>query len=50
VNTLKLEPLDFEEFLRANGKEKIVEYMKQNPDTRTFNEDLYDLFRQYVFI
>lgn len=50
VNTLRLEPLDFEEFIIANWKEKIVEFLKKNSFETTFNEILYDLFKQYVFV
>ena len=46
---MKLEPLDFEEFLRANGREKIVEYLKIHPFENTFTEILYDLFKFYMF-
>ena len=50
VNTLKLEPIDFEEFLWANNREKIVEYLKSNPDETTFNDILSDLFKQYLYV
>ena len=50
VNTLRLEPIDFEEFLWANNREKIVEYLKENPTETTFNEILSDLFKQYLYV
>ncbi|MCL1974251.1 MAG: AAA family ATPase [Bacteroidetes bacterium] len=50
VNTLKLEPLDFEEFLWANRRENIITFLKSNPFETTFNEILSDLFKQYVYI
>ncbi|MDR1725301.1 MAG: AAA family ATPase [Bacteroidales bacterium] len=50
VNTLKLEPLDFEEFLLANDRENIVKFLKANPYETTFNEILSDLFKQYLYI
>ncbi|MCL2727191.1 MAG: ATP-binding protein [Bacteroidales bacterium] len=50
VHTLKLEPMDFEEFLWANGRENIVEFLKSNPYETTFNEILSDLFKQYMYI
>ena len=50
VNTLKLEPMDFEEFLWANGRENIVTFLKSNPFETTFNEILSDLFKQYLYI
>ena len=46
---MRLEPLDFEEFLRANGREKIVEYLKETPFANKFTEILYDLFKFYIF-
>ena len=50
VNTLKLEAMDFEEFLWANNRKNIVEFLKSNPYETTFNEILLDLFKQYMYI
>jgi predicted AAA+ superfamily ATPase len=50
VNSLKLEPMDFEEFLRANNRDNIVTFLKLNPIETTFNEILSDLFKQYLYI
>ncbi|MDR3245350.1 MAG: AAA family ATPase [Prevotellaceae bacterium] len=50
VDTLKLEPLDFEEFIWANKRERISEYLKSNLFETSFNEILSDLFKQYLFI
>ncbi|MDR1119474.1 MAG: AAA family ATPase [Dysgonamonadaceae bacterium] len=50
VNTLKLEPMNFEEFLWANERENIVTFLKSNPFETTFNEILSDLFKQYLYI
>ena len=50
VNTLKLEPMDFEEFLWINNRENIVTFLKSNPTETTFNEILSDLFKQYLYI
>ena len=50
VNSLKLEPMDFEEFLWANNRENIVTFLKSNPTETTFNEILSDLFKQYLYI
>jgi len=50
VNSLKLEPMDFEEFLWANNRENIVTFLKSNPFETTFNEILSDLFKQYLYI
>jgi len=49
VNSLKLEPMDFEEFLWANNRENIVTFLKSNPTETTFNEILSDLFKQYLY-
>jgi predicted AAA+ superfamily ATPase len=50
VNTMKLEPMDFEEFLWANDRKNIVDFLKENPTETTFNEILSDLFKQYLYI
>jgi predicted AAA+ superfamily ATPase len=50
VNTLKLEPMDFEEFLWANNRENIAVFLNSNPFETTFNEILSDLFKQYLYI
>ena len=50
VNTLKLEPMDFEEFLWANNRENIATFLKSNPTETTFNEILSGLFKQYLYI
>lgn len=50
VNSLKLEPMDFEEFLWANKRENLMAFLKSNPYETTFNEVLSDLFKQYVYI
>jgi predicted AAA+ superfamily ATPase len=49
VETLRLEPMDFEEFLWANGKEKLTKYLHENVDATTFDGELVDLFREYSF-
>jgi len=49
VDSLKLEPLDFEEFLWANGREKMLDYIKENPFENQFKEIFYDLFKYYLF-
>ena len=50
VDTLKLEPLDFEEFLWANGRKKMLDYVKENPFDNQFKEVFYDLFKYYLFV
>jgi len=49
VDSLRLEPLDFEEFLWANGREKMIDYIKENPFENQFKEIFYDLFKYYLF-
>jgi predicted AAA+ superfamily ATPase len=49
VDSLRLEPLDFEEFLLANGREKMLDYIKENPFENQFREIFYDLFKYYLF-
>lgn len=50
VDSLKLEPLDFEEFVCANGREKMLAYIKENPFENQFAEAFYDLFKYYLFV
>ncbi|MDR0981938.1 MAG: ATP-binding protein [Culturomica sp.] len=50
VNTLKLESMDFEEFIWANNRTNIVTFLKSNPAETTFNEILSDLFKQYLYV
>jgi predicted AAA+ superfamily ATPase len=62
VKTLKLEPMSFEEFLLANDKKKIIEFLKADiirelATTSTsalyessFKEVLSDLFKQYIVV
>jgi predicted AAA+ superfamily ATPase len=49
VDSLRLEPLDFEEFLWANGREKMLDYSKEHPFKNQFKEVFYDLFKYYLF-
>jgi len=49
VDSLRLEPLDFEEFLWVNGREKMHDYIKENPFENQFREVFYDLFKYYLF-
>lgn len=49
TDILRLEPLDFEEFWRANGKKDIIDHVKSNPFENQFTEILSDLFKFYIF-
>jgi predicted AAA+ superfamily ATPase len=51
VNRLRLEPMDFEEFLVAKGEERLVRALhKENPAALPFREKLVDAFREYCFV
>ena len=49
VDSLRLEPLDFEEFILANGRGKMLDYIKENPFENKFKEIFHDLFKYYIF-
>ena len=49
IDSLKLEPLDFEEFILANDRKKILDYSKEHPFENQFKEIFYDLFKYYLF-
>jgi predicted AAA+ superfamily ATPase len=49
VNFLKLQPMNFEEFLIANGEEKLITHIRKHfEDAYLFNEKLYDYFKYYL--
>jgi predicted AAA+ superfamily ATPase len=50
VNTLRLEPMDFEEFIWANHREKITDSIKKDQNNHLFDEILLDLFREYLAV
>lgn len=52
VSFLDLHPMSFEEFLMANGKELLVETMKnqQWEVLQPFHQELLDLLRTYLFV
>jgi predicted AAA+ superfamily ATPase len=49
IDPLRLDPLDFEEFLWANDRKKMLDYIKENPFENQFKEIFYDLFKYYLF-
>ena len=49
IEFLHLEPMDFEEFLLANGEEKLIKLYKKNPN-QIFDERLYEYMKQYLFV
>ncbi len=50
VDRLRLEPMDFQEFLWAKGEEKIVNHLLQSPEDGFFRTTLLDDFREYLFV
>ena len=49
VDFLKMQPMDFEEFLIANGEQRLVDFAHENPNDLTFlSEKLYDYFKYYL--
>ncbi|MDR1197121.1 MAG: AAA family ATPase [Candidatus Nomurabacteria bacterium] len=51
VNHLRLEPMDFEEFLIAKGEERLVKALhKESSTSLPFREKLVDAFREYCFV
>ena len=49
IEFLHLEPMDFEEFLIANGEEKLIQSCKKNQN-QIFGEKLYEYMKQYLFV
>lgn len=50
VDRLRLEPMNFKEFLWAKGEEKIVAHLGQEPGDTVFRSVLMDDFREYLFV
>lgn len=54
INYMHLEPLSFEEFLLANDKSRLVEYIKLytvgNEIAREIHEQLMGLFKEYIIV
>ena len=49
VDFLKLQPMNFEEFLLANGEKRLLDYAHKNiPGLHIFTEKLYDYFKYYM--
>lgn len=49
VDFLKLQPMDFEEFLLANGEKRLLDYARKDiSGTHIFMEKLYDYFKYYM--
>jgi len=50
VDTMRLEPMNFREFLWAKGENRIVEHLVEEPADGVFRSTLLDLWREYMFV
>ncbi|MDR1861497.1 MAG: AAA family ATPase [Candidatus Ancillula sp.] len=50
VDLMRLEPMNFEEFLWASGEKRITEHLKSNLEDGLFDEVLLDNFRHYLAV
>lgn len=50
VDRLRLESMNFKEFLWARGEEKMVEHLESEPEDTLFRSTLLDAFREYLFV
>ena len=49
VDFLKMQPMDFEEFLIANNEQRLIDFARENTDDLAFlTEKLYDYFKCYL--
>jgi len=49
VDFLKMQPMDFEEFLIANKEQRLIDFARENTDDLAFmTEKLYDYFKFYL--
>jgi len=49
VDFLKMQPMDFEEFLIANNEQRLIDFARENTDDLAFlTEKLYDYFKSYL--
>jgi len=49
VDFLKMQPMDFEEFLIANNEQRLIDFARENSDDLAFlTEKLYDYFKCYL--
>ena len=49
VDFLKMQPMDFEEFLIANNEQRLIDFARENIDNLAFlTEKLYDYFKFYL--
>ncbi len=49
VDIFRLEPMNFREFLWAEGETKLVQHLEQHPEDQLFREHLIDLMHEYFF-
>lgn len=50
VDILRLEPLDFKEFLWAKGMERAVKHLEKERGDTLFRSTLLEAFREYLFV
>lgn len=50
IDFMRLEPMDFEEFLWANGREQLAAAIKNDGDALFMRETLVDLLRNYMAV
>jgi len=49
VDFMKMQPMDFEEYLIANGEQRLVDFARENVNDLAFlSEKLYDYFKYYL--
>lgn len=50
VDLLRLEPMNFREFLWAKGEERAVKHLEKEPGDTLFRSVLLEAFREYLFV
>lgn len=50
VDTLQLEPLDFEEFIMATGQDNLLKIINNENNLKIFSDKLLALFREYLVV
>ncbi len=49
VDILRLEPMNFREFLWAKGEKRLIDHLEKEPNDTVFREQLTDLLYEYLF-
>ncbi len=50
VDTMRLEPMNFAEFIEAKGQKRILNHLYKNPDDNIFDSKLSDFLREYMVV